>query len=250
MIKKVLVALTTAGLTTALIAAAPGAAQAAECEETDHPFLQTGVTPTSVVIGTQLAKTVDLTATTTVPCNTFGVYTTVGDSHQGPSSTLVVSEDADSRGWTGKITITPSDLDNAMAGNVDTTFFAYRVPDEDEVIIERVVNHDLHLYRAARLTVNAAPEPVKKGQTLTVTGALQRANWDEGVYQGYRNRKVRLMFRTANSSYSAVKTVTSGAGGQLKATVKADKDGYYTWDWAGNSTTAPARPAGDRIDVR
>ncbi|WP_241192456.1 calcium-binding protein, partial [Streptomyces sp. ADI96-02] len=35
------------------------------------------------------------------------------------------------------------------------------------------------LLRAAKLTTNASPEPVKKGKTITVTGKLTRANWDD-----------------------------------------------------------------------
>lgn len=40
------------------------------------------------------------------------------------------------------------------------------------------------LKRAAALTVNAAPEPVVKGGTITVTGKLTRANWDTYRYAG------------------------------------------------------------------
>jgi hypothetical protein len=248
--KKLMVALTTAGMATALLAVAPQPAQASCLQPSDLSFTQSAVTPTTVAIGTQVAKTVDTSASTTVGCGSFGVRATVGDTDQGPGSNLVLSEQAGSWSWSGKITITPSDLDNTMAGNVETTFQAYEIDDEDQVIIASVVSRDLHLYRAARLTVNAAPEDVKKGGTLTVTGTLQRANWDEGVYQGYPNRTVQLMFRTKDGSYSAVKSVTSGPGGALKTTVTAKDDGYYVWDYAGNSTTAAARPAGDYIDVR
>ncbi|CAM5241030.1 hypothetical protein SCYAM73S_01849 [Streptomyces cyaneofuscatus] len=39
--------------------------------------------------------------------------------------------------------------------------------------------------RASGLSVNAAPEPVKKGKTITVTGKLARANWETIKYGGY-----------------------------------------------------------------
>lgn len=247
--KKLLVTLTTAGLATAMLTLAPGTAHAA-CDEPTHPFVQTGLTPETVVVGIARSKTVAVNATTTVPCGTLGIHATVGGSANGPSVNLAGVEDKPYFVWTGTITVTPSDLDNTMAGNVDTTFVAYAIPDEDEVVVEEQVNRHLHLYRAARLSVNASPEPVRKGHTITVTGTLERANWDEGVYQGYRNRSVRLMFRTKGGSYAPVASVTSGPGGRVRATVKADVDGYYTWDYTGNSTTGPARPAGDYVDVR
>jgi hypothetical protein len=107
------------------------------------------------------------------------------------------------------------------------------------------------LQRAARLTVNAAPEPVVKGRTLTVKGALTRANWETGSYSGYRDQNVTLQFKAAGTtSYTDVKTVTSGTGGALSTTVKATKDGSYRYAFAGTSTTAAKTSAGDSVDVR
>ncbi|MDH6617610.1 hypothetical protein M2163_004718 [Streptomyces sp. SAI-135] len=40
------------------------------------------------------------------------------------------------------------------------------------------------LQRLSKLTANAAPEPVKKGKTITVTGKLTRANWETRKYNG------------------------------------------------------------------
>ncbi|MFE2211414.1 hypothetical protein ACFW93_05450 [Streptomyces canus] len=105
--------------------------------------------------------------------------------------------------------------------------------------------------RAAKLTVNASPEPVKKGATITVTGKLTRANWETGTYAGYTSQKATLQFRAKSSnSYTTVKTVTSGTGGALKTTTKATKDGYYRYVFAGTTTTGSATAAGDYIDVR
>ncbi|MFG2726300.1 hypothetical protein [Streptomyces canus] len=105
--------------------------------------------------------------------------------------------------------------------------------------------------RAAKLTVNASPEPVKKGATITVTGKLTRANWETGTYSGYTTQKATLQFRAKSAtSYTTVKTVTSGTGGALKTTTKATKDGYYRYVFAGTTTTGSATAAGDYIDVR
>ncbi|MFJ9146711.1 hypothetical protein ACIRP7_01250 [Streptomyces sp. NPDC102270] len=105
--------------------------------------------------------------------------------------------------------------------------------------------------RAARLTADAAPEPVKKGGTITVTGKLTRADWEAGRYTGYTSQKATLQFRAkGTNSYTTVKTVTSGTGGALKTTTKATKDGYYRYVFAGTATTGSAKAPGDFIDVR
>jgi hypothetical protein len=107
------------------------------------------------------------------------------------------------------------------------------------------------IQRAAKLTVDASPEPVRKGRTLTVKGKLTRADWKAGVYSGYRGQKVTLQFKAKGaSSYSTVRTITSGTGGALSTTVKASKDGYYRFAFAGTATTAAKAAAGDYVDVK
>ncbi|MBV2357829.1 hypothetical protein KUM39_26315 [Streptomyces sp. J2-1] len=107
------------------------------------------------------------------------------------------------------------------------------------------------LQRYSRLTVNAAPEPVKKGATLTATGYLSRANWDDGKYHGYTSQSVKLQFRKKGSStYTTLKTVKSDSKGNLKTTVKATVDGYYRYSFAGTSTTPAVNATGDYVDVK
>ncbi|MFF3891112.1 hypothetical protein [Streptomyces sp. NPDC001914] len=105
--------------------------------------------------------------------------------------------------------------------------------------------------RYAKATVNASPEPVKKGRTVTVTGKLSRANWETGTYTGYEGRSVQLQFRKKGSStYSTLKTITSGGSGALKTTTKATADGYFRFVFSGSSTTGPATATGDFVDVK
>ncbi|MFJ7136373.1 calcium-binding protein [Streptomyces fungicidicus] len=107
------------------------------------------------------------------------------------------------------------------------------------------------LKRAARLTVDASPEPVAKGARLTVTGKLVRANWDTYRYAGYVGQAVKLQFRPENSStYTTVAMVNTNSTGNLRTTVKAVKDGYWRWNFTGTATTGPAKAAGDYVDVR
>ncbi len=105
--------------------------------------------------------------------------------------------------------------------------------------------------RAAKLSVNASPEPVAKGKTLTVAGKLTRANWETLTYAGYSTQSVKLQFRKAGTStYTTVKTITSSSTGDLKTTVTASADGYWRFSFAGTTTTAAVNATGDFVDVQ
>ncbi|MFF4539273.1 hypothetical protein [Streptomyces aureus] len=105
--------------------------------------------------------------------------------------------------------------------------------------------------RAAKLTVNATPEPVKKGATLTAKGMLTRADWNTGKYAGFKGQPALLQFKAKGATaYKTVKTVTTGTAGALSTTVKASADGTYRYTFAGTSTTGTATAAGDYVDVR
>ncbi|WP_406332312.1 hypothetical protein [Streptomyces sp. NBC_00203] len=107
------------------------------------------------------------------------------------------------------------------------------------------------LKRAATLTVNASPEPVKKGKTITVTGKLSRANWTTGRYAGYSTQPVLLQFRKKGSdTYTTLKTVTSSSTGTLTTTTTAGVDGYYRFAFAGTTTTGSKKATGDFVDVQ
>ncbi|MEU4090976.1 calcium-binding protein [Streptomyces sp. NPDC026673] len=108
-----------------------------------------------------------------------------------------------------------------------------------------------HFKRYAKLTVNASPEPVKKGKTITVTGKLTRANWDDSLYHGYTSQSVQLQFRKkGTSTYKTVKTVKSSSTGALKTTVTASTDGYWRYNFVGTSTTGTAVSTSDFVDVK
>lgn len=117
------------------------------------------------------------------------------------------------------------------------------------------VQHDkftkTNLQRLSKLDVNAAPEPVKKGGTITITGKLSRANWETGTYKGYATQSVKLQFRKSTSTaYTNVKGVKTSTTGTLKTTAKATVDGYWRWNFEGTSTTPAIIPAGDFVDVK
>lgn len=109
----------------------------------------------------------------------------------------------------------------------------------------------INVLRQSKLTANAAPELVKKGKTITVSGTLSRANWATATYGGYGSRSVKLQFRKKGaSSFTTVKTVTSSTSGVVKTTVKASVDGFYRFVFAADTSTAGVASAADFVDVR
>ncbi|MGW7544557.1 hypothetical protein ACWGKQ_26165 [Streptomyces sp. NPDC054770] len=163
---------------------------------------------------------------------------------------------------TGKVDIYPrSDLHDADAGatwHAVAWAIAYNGQNQQEPAdVSKIGTADLAgqssptVRRLSKLTVNATPEPVGKGRTLTVTGALTRADWDTHKYAGYTGQKVRLQFRRkGTSTYTTLKTVTTDSHGKLRATYKASADGYWRYSFAGTTTTPAVSAAGDFVDVR
>ncbi|MFI7501452.1 hypothetical protein ACIBVL_23695 [Streptomyces sp. NPDC049687] len=142
-----------------------------------------------------------------------------------------------------------ADLTNAQAGNWKIGAVAFSISDDNPVIKSNLGTAKVQ--RKATLTANAAPEPVKKGKTITVTGKLARANWDTNTNAGYASQSVKLQFRKKGSStYTTVKTIKSSSTGALKTTVKASQDGYFRYVFAGTTTTSAVTSAGDFIDVK
>ncbi|MFI6089298.1 calcium-binding protein [Streptomyces sp. NPDC051218] len=141
------------------------------------------------------------------------------------------------------------DLYNDLAGSGWKVYAAAGANDGDSAEGESYKS-DANVQRYARLTTNASPEPIKKGKTLTVTGALTRANWDTSKYAGYTKQSVKLQYKKKGAaSYSTLKTITSDTKGNLKTTVKASADGYFRYVFAGTSTTPAVTSTSDFVDV-
>lgn len=160
---------------------------------------------------------------------------------------------------TATVAVDPYELLNEDAGSWKAAAFAVAFNGEDPenpnldnvgVAVKDPTN-SFKLQRASKLTVNASPEPVKKGKTITVTGKLSRANWEDGLYHGYTGQPVKLQFRKKGSNtYTTVKTIKTNSTGNLSTTVKATVDGYYRYSFAGTSTTPAVNAAGDFVDVK
>ncbi|MFI5632896.1 hypothetical protein ACIA8E_26645 [Streptomyces sp. NPDC051664] len=252
-----------------------GAAEAAPLDLTFSKVTVNGGKP--IVVGTTNTKTVPTTFTVThaADVDIFADDFELGvDLYRGsidaptndlfgdvaPTCKVVSSTVATCK---GQIDVWPQD---DFIGNVDATTWkaigwAYDLngqdpsdPDFDPSQIRSALQDGLgttKLQRFSKLTVNAAPEPVKKGRTITVTGKLTRANWDDFAYHGYTVQPVKLQFRKKTSTaYTTVKTIKSSSTGALKTTVTASVDGYWRYSFAGTSTTPAVTTTGDYVDVQ
>ncbi|MFF7748551.1 calcium-binding protein [Streptomyces sp. NPDC007971] len=141
-----------------------------------------------------------------------------------------------------------SNLINKVAGTWKVWAIAQA---NDNNYVQKDAVKTFRAQRLSKLTVNAAPEPVKKGRTLTVTGALTRANWDAATYSGYGSQSVKLQFRMKDSSsYTTLKTVKADSRGNLRTTTTATADGYYRFSFVGDAGTPAVSAAGDFVDVQ
>lgn len=215
----------------------------------------------NIVLGTTVKKTINVSVTASQDSGIADAYldlwhgTNVENDVDGwlpPNEDAAKCTASSATTSTCKLTITidpRSDLYmNALAG---TWHVAVGALANDGSIFWNDYYTTTYVQRLSKLTVNASPEPVKKGATITVTGKLSRANWENYGYHGYATQSVQLQFRKATSStYSTVKTIKTNSTGNLKTTVKAATDGYWRYSFAGTSTTPAVKTAGDFVDVK
>jgi hypothetical protein len=122
---------------------------------------------------------------------------------------------------------------------------------KDESVVENTKFTTHKVLRTSKLTVNASPEPIRKGRTLTVTGKLTRADWQQGTYVNLANQYVKLQYKkTGATGWTTLKTIKSNAYGNLSTTTTATYDGAYRFVYAGATTTAPATSREDVVDVQ
>ncbi|MEV7658257.1 calcium-binding protein [Streptomyces anulatus] len=210
-----------------------------------------------IVVGTKSKQTVPFIATATADAGVGGVAAYIwikndvaGDMGFGPNGKSITCKVVNATTTTckGTITLDPRDLIST-----DATWWrvgAEAVTEEGQEFGGDAVSK-VRVQRFSKLTVNASPEPVKKGKTITVTGKLTRANWDTGTYKGYSKQAVKLQFKKKGAkSYTTVKTVKTSSTGTLKTTVKASADGTWRYSFAGTPSTPAVSAKGDFLDVK
>lgn len=107
------------------------------------------------------------------------------------------------------------------------------------------------IQRASKLTTHASASSVTKKHTVTLTGALTRADWDHGTYGGYAGQSVKLQFRKQGSTtYTTVKTVKTDSHGNLKTTATVTTSGFWRYTFAATPTTPSATATGYWVSAK
>ena len=96
------------------------------------------------------------------------------------------------------------------------------------------------IVRKATVTAEASAKQIRKGKNVTFTGSLQRLDLDTNEFQGYDGASAQLQFaKEGTNAFTTVATVKA-KNGKLSATVAANKDGRWRWNYAGDKTTSTA----------
>ncbi|WP_103938421.1 immunoglobulin domain-containing family protein [Thermomonospora echinospora] len=103
--------------------------------------------------------------------------------------------------------------------------------------------------RTSVTAFNAAPEPVRKGAMLTVSGRLNRYDTSWGPITG--RRKLTVYFRAKGATkWTKVGTVTTDTKGRFSKRYKATKHGSWRVSFAGDLNHLPTVSAADHVNVR
>lgn len=156
---------------------------------------------------------------------------------------------------TATMTIAPGWLPDSIPGDINTIAGVWQVNatvkanDGDYWISDHIA--EFKMKRASKLTTDATPEPVAKGASLTITGKLSRANWEDLKYHGYTGQTVKLQYRKAGTAhYSTVKTVKTDSSGNLRTKVTATSAGSWRYFFPGTTTTARVVSTGDAVKLK
>ncbi|MFE1286989.1 calcium-binding protein [Streptomyces sp. NPDC058751] len=213
-----------------------------------------------IVVGTTVKKTFTISVSASDPTGIYDGYAALwhGPNSEHPNSTMTPDAEMGTCTATGattgtcKVTVVADPNENIYSNILAGTWKVWvgAMGNDYDYTIEDAYD-TVQVQRASKLTVNAAPEPVKKGKTVTVTGKLSRANWDDLQYHGYTNQAVQLQFRKKNSNtYNTLKTIRSDSTGNLKTTTTATVDGYFRYSFVGTATTPAVKATGDYVDVQ
>ncbi|MEU8239480.1 FixH family protein [Actinoplanes missouriensis] len=129
-------------------------------------------------------------------------------------------------------------------GKYSAQVYGVAVIAEDKVEVTNQVTKTLTIKRPSKVTLNASPEPVKKGKKITAKGTLKI---DGKVLAG---AKVQILFKKSGAKAYAVKaTVKTNSKGMYSKKFTATKTGTWKVVYAGSGTKATAS-ATDAVKVK
>ncbi|NKZ06711.1 hypothetical protein [Actinomadura latina] len=98
---------------------------------------------------------------------------------------------------------------------------------------------------------NAAPEPIRKGRTLYVSGRLFRVNNLGTGYTSYSGKAMRVYFRPKGAkSWTYMGSAKTARDGRFRKGFTAKRDGTWRAYFAGTSNFDKQKSRDDYIDVR
>ncbi|GAA4091885.1 hypothetical protein [Nonomuraea soli] len=108
------------------------------------------------------------------------------------------------------------------------------------------------LQRHARIvSLNAGPEPVRKGKRITVTGVLQGTNTTGTAYGHLNGGWVSIQFRKKGSTtWSTLGGITTSGKGNFSRAFTAKADGTWRAVYGGGWAFTKATSGSDYVDVR
>jgi hypothetical protein len=107
--------------------------------------------------------------------------------------------------------------------------------------------------RVGGTKTDAAPEPVKLGQKITVTGRFSVADWSEGDYVALSGRNARLQSRVNPGSYndaSADAVDVTDARGTASLVLTPAASRVWRFDFKGSRTLGHVDLVGDFVKVK
>ncbi|GHG92070.1 hypothetical protein [Streptomyces lanatus] len=97
----------------------------------------------------------------------------------------------------------------------------------------------------------ATPQPVKKGQNLTVKAQMTVAGWEQGKNVPLIGHQVLLQYRKGTTgAFTTLKKIKTDRNGWATTTVPATADGGYRYDFATTSLTTATTGSADYVDVK
>ena len=98
---------------------------------------------------------------------------------------------------------------------------------------------------------NAAPEPIRKGRTLHVSGRLLRVNNLGTGYTSYSGKTIRVYFLAKGAkSWTYMGSTKTAKDGRFRKAFKAKRDGVWRAYFPGTSNFDKQKSRDDYIDVR
>ncbi|MGW3767185.1 hypothetical protein [Actinomadura verrucosospora] len=98
---------------------------------------------------------------------------------------------------------------------------------------------------------NAAPEPVRAGRPIAVSGRLKRLNDFATGYTVYPGKAIRVYFRPQGSaSWTYMGSAKTARDGRFQKAFTAKQDGYWRAYFPGTSNFDRQKSADDFVDVR